>query len=442
MRLLRWLLIAGILVLVVLGGSWIIYMPNAQERGVWRSTAGGMLLHLTPLQAKLYRETSKTCFEQLSFPAHMELVRLSEGATVEIQGDQLALHLDGALDTTVFDKIDGLPDACAIPDPTTATPAETFDVMWTAMHENYAFFDLHGVDWAARKAFAPTPTEALSDVQLLARFESALQGLDDGHVQLIAGDLGYYSPAQRPAWLPDDDSLTRNDLRAVAQNAAGTPLTQTVGAPIFYGLRDDGIGYIHIREMDVSRPLGGSSLAQMAATFDSVLNALAGARGLIIDVRYNPGGSDPVAFGIASHFTGEPVAVFTKTSRIAQGQSAPFTATLHPFDDTPHIKPVIVLTSQLTGSAAEIFTLTMRDLPQVTILGEATSGGLSDILDFTLPNGWQLGLSNQTYLTMDGALFEGIGIPPERTVTFDASVFLAGKDAVLEAAITLLSQGE
>jgi len=44
------------------------------------------------------------------------------------------------------------------------------------------------------------------------------------------------------------------------------------------------------------------------------------------------------------------------------------------------------------GSTAEIFTLATRQFPQVVVIGEPTNGGLSDILDFDLPNGWSLGL--------------------------------------------------
>ncbi len=95
---------------------------------------------------------------------------------------------------------------------------------------------------------------------------------------------------------------------------------------------------------------------------------------------------------------------------------------------------MVLVTSGLTGSAAEILTLAMREMDHVISLGEPTSGGLSDVKEFTLPNGWSLSLSNQTYLSMNGDLFEGVGIPPDSSVAFEAPQYLAGRDPVLVAA--------
>jgi carboxyl-terminal processing protease len=64
-------------------------------------------------------------------------------------------------------------------------------------------------------------------------------------------------------------------------------------------------------------------------------------------------------------------------------------------------------------SAAEIFTMAMRALPNVTHVGQTTRGSLSDQLTKRLPNGWRLTLSNEVYLDATGAAWEGIGIPPE-----------------------------
>ncbi|MEM5476315.1 S41 family peptidase [Pacificibacter sp. AS14] len=59
----------------------------------------------------------------------------------------------------------------------------------------------------------------------------------------------------------------------------------------------------------------------------------------------------------------------------------------------------------LTGSAAEILALALRELDQTTLMGERTSGGFPDIMGVKLHNGWVFGFSNQTYRSMDGDLF-------------------------------------
>jgi C-terminal processing protease CtpA/Prc len=80
----------------------------------------------------------------------------------------------------------------------------------------------------------------------------------------------------------------------------------------------------------------------------------------------------------------------------------------------------------------------MRERPETTIMGTRSSGGLSDVLEFTLPNGWLLGLSFQKYLSTQGEMFEGIGIPPDIFVEFDADSIIGGTDSLVEAAVHLL----
>jgi hypothetical protein len=377
--------------------------------------------------------------QDLVFPAHMKLVELLEGATVLVENEQLNLTVDGTLDTRKFNRIDALPANCTSPDPDAATPREVVEAIWTAMDEHYAFFDLHGVDWATRKAFIPAANAQMTDQELTDLILEMMDGIDDGHVHFGTDEIGYSSPSIKPAWIPDDGSITWASLIENALINADTDLTQAENAPIIYGLRPDGIGYIMVRQMDVDKTLGGNSTDTMAAAFETVLLDMTDATALIIDVRFNPGGSDTVSFGIAGHFIDEPQPVFTKTTRSGADQVNLFTGIVQPFDETAETRPTMVLTSRLTGSAAEIFTMAMRDFPQVTTLGEPTSGGLSDVMGIKLPNGWGLGLSDQIYLTMDGSLFEGTGIPPDMPVVYETAPFQSGEDPILAAAIAHLS---
>lgn len=431
MRLLRQLWITLAVLVVGFVASWIYYMPNAEERGIWRSKAHGAIIALGPLSANLYSETSLSCLLQLSFPAHLKLVEWAEGATVEAEGDQLLLRLDGTLDPMVLTRIDALPDNCGEADPTAATPRQVFDVMWAAMDEHYAFFDLHGVDWSARRALAPAPDAQMTDAALFGLLSEALIGLDDGHVQLGA-PVGYFSPSVDPDWLIG--GLDRARLNQIARDTIGAPLTPVAQTGIEYTLLPNGTGYVLIRHMGIDTPFGAKRGEAMALAFAEVAEALQDANAIIIDLRSNPGGSDTVAFGVAAHFTNEIRSVFTKTTRLGDDQTDPFEAALLPFDSTPLDQPVLVLTSRLTGSAAEILTMALRDMPQVTTMGEPTSGGLSDIMGVKLPNGWDLGLSNQTYLTMEGASFEGTGIPPDLPFAIEAEPLIAGEDPLLRAA--------
>lgn len=420
--------------IAVLGAAvWAMSMPNSEERGVWRHEANGTILRLGRLRAELFHQTAATCTPGLSFPAQMALVKAMEGAWIEVEGDVLELHVDGNLAPARFDRIPALPEACEAPGQD--DPASTFAAMWAMMDEHYAFFDLHGVTWADRRALAPPATA--SEEELFDAMKAALAGLDDGHLQLIAHGLGYHSPAQGPDWMPDPP-LARESLNQRARNAIGVPLEAVPRTGLEYGLREDGIGYVLITQMSTEPRFGqlGSDLA--AESFAGVAAALAPARAIIIDVRYNPGGDDGTAFAYAAHLTDAPVPVLTKRTRQGDGWTEPFEATLQP--SAPYLpQPVVLLTSQLTGSAAEIFTMALRELPQVTVMGENTAGGLSDILGATLPNGWLIGLSNQDYRTPDGLSYEGVGLPPDIRIDTGVAALQAGADPVLEAAIGFLN---
>lgn len=306
-----WTVIGALVVAFVV--TWVIYMPDAEERGVWRAATGGSIITLDVFQAKLYRETPTSCVHDLSFPAHLKLVEFVEGATVTGEGDQLMLRVDGALDPTPYVKIEALPDTCGPANPD-ATAADVFDALWSAIDSLYAFFDLHGVNWDERCALAPTGP--LTDDALFALLSQTLEGLDDGHVQLVS-PLGYLSPAAAPDWFPDPVPFDRNDLRQAARDTVGADLIRIDQTAIEYALLPDGIGYVMIREMDLITPMGAREEPAMALAFAQVADALEYASAIIIDIRYNPGGSDGVAFGVASHFTDQTIDVLTKTTRDA-----------------------------------------------------------------------------------------------------------------------------
>ena len=78
-----------------------------------------------------------------------------------------------------------------------------------------------------------------------------------------------------------------------------------------------------------------------------------------------------------------------------------------------YLGPVYLLTSDVTVSAGETFTLSMRALPNVVHVGGATRGALSDQIEKPLPNGWSLALSAEIYRDPEGQWYEVRGIPPQ-----------------------------
>jgi carboxyl-terminal processing protease len=414
--------------------SWVIWMPKADLRGVWRTEGYGYIIDVGAFAIDIYETSAVSCLRSLQVPAHLGLIRLVEGVDLGTDNGRLSMSFDGAIGAIRADRLDALPGPCAQGSPLRpGTAQENFDVFWAKIDEHYAFFDLHGVGWDARRAaLRPGKDDVLTDDAFFARLSDALTGLDDEHLTLSrAGEA--FSPALRPDWYAN-----RHDMRNVTWAAIPGGLTEVADTGLSYGFAAPGVGYISIARMNVSPGFGTSLEAFATKAFAPVAAAMAPARMIIVDVRYNPGGSDLIGLAYAGFFTATPVPVLSKTTRTSTGYSAPLHYVLQPQGGPVLSQPVILLTGPLTGSAAEIFTLAMRDLPQVTVLGAPTAGALSDVLDVTLPNGWTVGLSHQRYLDQRGALFEAVGITPDLVRPVDIAGLAAGTDSLMAAAAAIV----
>lgn len=174
------------------------------------------------------------------------------------------------------------------------------------------------------------------------------------------------------------------------------------------------VGYINIVTMGAfSSGSASDGTAELDAALDDALTAFQGLRGVIVDVTNNRGGYDVISLRIASRFADRRRLAFEKQ---AIGATVPF----QPFHVAPsasvrYLGPVTLLTSDITVSAGETFTLAMRALPNVRHAGKRTRGALSDQLAKPLPNGWILTLPAETYRATDGHMYEGIGISPNLT---------------------------
>lgn len=101
--------------------------------------------------------------------------------------------------------------------------------------------------------------------------------------------------------------------------------------------------------------------------------------------------------------------------------------------------PVAVLIDRACYSATDIFAVAFSVLPQVTLVGEPTSGGSGRAMDYLLPHsGLRLRLSSMASFRPDGVLFEGNGVAPDVAVETAPGDLIGASDTVLDLAIELL----
>ncbi len=151
--------------------------------------------------------------------------------------------------------------------------------------------------------------------------------------------------------------------------------------------------------------------AELRAQVENVLHQ--GARGLILDLRENPGGLLNEAVNVASIFIPDGTIVSTA------GRAQPRQVYVAKGGAIPTSIPMVVLVDRGTASAAEIVTGALQDRGRAKVIGTHTYGkGVFQEIE-PLPNGGALDFTVGEYFTPNGrnlgggGVKEGAGIKPD-----------------------------
>lgn len=178
---------------------------------------------------------------------------------------------------------------------------------------------------------------------------------------------------------------------------------------------DDNIGYLDLREF--TDPKYGGETLTAAIRFLSHTDAI------IIDLRYNDGGSPAMVQLLASYFfPSEPVHLADHYNRPKDELTQSWTLPYLPGERLPNV-PLYILTSVKTFSAAEAFSYELKCLKRATIVGEKTAGGAhltgsvitTDKFYLRIPQG-------RTTSPVTKANWEGTGVTPDIEVKADEAL--------------------
>jgi carboxyl-terminal processing protease len=399
--------------------------------GVWQMQGYGTIFDISADRVVRYDMTDISCARIDERPFAQAR---SDFDRIEARHGGYRYFEPGGITRYAIDRLPEVPQRCSqSAEKPIRDPQLNLWVLWHAFRENYAFFDLHQVDWeqiAAR--FRSDLSATSSDAELLQKFSGMLQPLNDGHVRLtIYGQRRIFSGGAgelRRLWMAEagvtDLNVARTEFAKVANkyvidDVLKGKATQGANGAITWGWLTNGVGYLNVATMSPELPAandhGPALPTQLALVDDAMTRALKHlrrARILVVDARFNHGGEDAVALRIMGHVTAQKRLAFTKKAVMGNGYTEPQEIYIEPAGKTPFTGPILYLQSGNTISAAEIFTLAMMALPNVTRIGTPTYGVLSDTLNKRLPNGWWVSLSNEVYVAVDGELYEGRGIPP------------------------------
>ncbi|MEE4218797.1 MAG: S41 family peptidase [Xanthomonadales bacterium] len=436
--------------------------------GTWKSQGYGWMLDIGPEGYSLFD----------IIPG--QAVEFERGSTEEFKkgfevlggtsNDTLQLRVRNDITSYVFDRVERLPaKTLHLHDPRQPDPIGSFEFFRAVFENDYAFFKHRNVDWPEICAEARSRVSAnTSPETLLQILGSLIQPLQDNHVVVSDGQTTLVSER-----LADVKQLIANELgvighigdpenvasigRLIQQEFLGSRGRQAGNGSVHWGMMEKNIAYLNVirmfgladteaarvaNDLPLRRPdnarFHGDDLMAIDAILDDVMTDIAPADALALDVRLNGGGFDKLGMKIANRLADRRQLAFTKHARRGDGFTEKQPFYIEPEGQKRFSRPVYLLTSARTASAGDVFALCMRALPQVTIVGQPSTGILSDNLRKHLPNGWYTTISNEYYCAADGQLFEGSGVPVDvETPVFVAGDFRAGYHRAVDEAIAL-----
>jgi carboxyl-terminal processing protease len=149
-----------------------------------------------------------------------------------------------------------------------------------------------------------------------------------------------------------------------------------------------------------------------------------GARGLVIDVRNNPGGLAAQAVAVTSEFLRPGETVFIEQDAAGRQTKIPAGDQGGAAGDLP----VVVLIDEGTASSAEIFAGALQDHGRARLVGTRTFGTGTVLQDFELVDGSAILLAVDQWLTPKGRRIWHEGITPDVVVELPADVNLLEPD--------------
>jgi len=325
-------------------------------------------------------------------------------------------------------------------------PVEDKDLFYGALHGL-----LSGLDDPYSVYFDPEEAKAFNE-SIDGTFEGigAEIGIKDDQLQIVAPLPD--SPATQAGlksgdriYLIDETEtykMTVEEAVTLIRGEKGTTVTLTVGRddvdevlklPIVrdkivinsveWKIRDDSIVKISISTFngDTSR------------LFNQAVNEAlsAGVKGLVIDLRSNPGGLLTSAIDVASVWVGYQPIVLEKAQEKTQsfrGSSAPRLADI----------PTVVLVNGGSASASEIVAGALQDYGLATVVGSQTFGKGS-VQDYhNLVDGSAVKITIAEWLTPEGRSINKTGITPDEEIEITLEDFENEYDPQFEKAIELL----
>lgn len=168
---------------------------------------------------------------------------------------------------------------------------------------------------------------------------------------------------------------------------------------------EPGYGYVRISSFQ------SGTDTDLQKILDKLENDNRPLRGILLDLRNNPGGLLDQAVAVSDEFLDKGLIVYTG-GRL-ESQKMTFDAVKN---DKPRNYPIVVLINGGSASAAEIVAGALQDHKRALVLGERSFGKGSVQTVIPLNNGYAVRLTTSLYYTPSGRSIQATGIEPDIAV--------------------------
>lgn len=304
-----------------------------------------------------------------------------------------------------------------------------FDAAWKRVRDVYPFLEYKNIDWDSIYAVYKSRVEKAGEDEFDQLLNDMLAELKDVHVyhNKVQGHQKY--TYESPSQARDKRTISRGVIRRYFD----TELTRTKSKSAMYGMTAENIGYIYFYDlMDHG----------LEEEFPGILEYLKNTKGLILDFRTRQGGTYQVVQSLVQRFLTAPLEK-PKMYILENIEQPPF----QPLTDTLiYTKPIVILINGVTISAGELISEVLKQLPNVTAVGDTTAGGGGCASGHTpqaegpyrLPCNRIIFIPTGYFLRYDGSHFEWNGVSPDIRVEQTEADVKIGKDRQLEYAINML----
>ncbi len=236
----------------------------------------------------------------------------------------------------------------------------------------------------------------------------------------LTGDVGDTIPV---TFLDGDDREVELALELAARRGVKTTFGNMPPVKIWHETRtlDGDVGYFRFNMF-----LG---VPRIMPAFNQAMAGFKDKKGVIIDLRGNPGGIGAMAMGMSSWFVkdkGQRLGVMTM-------RNGEFKFVINPRPDA-FAGPVALLIDEKSASTSEIMAGGLKDLGRARLFGTLTAGAALPSYIEKLPNGDGFQYAVANYVSEGGYELEGNGVQPDVEILAGRDEFLAQTDPVLAAA--------